>query len=568
MEALRDTLLRRLGNVNGNLVRSDSDASSGSGGGSSDDTKPAKHGFMAIPIMFATNRKMVGGTRVGHVYGTSRGDKLAFGCMWVSVPDLLMYGSEDTTTWRWSRNRHGAPRNKLVKLSTVTLQEETCFHKLQQAMRAMQEKEAIVFVHGYNTSLSNATHRMAQVVYTANFRGTALVFSWPSNQSMAAYTADEANAMWAISDFVHVLKTLLTKMGMDKVHVLAHSMGSRVAIYALLRLIHRTELESAASIGRLVLAAPDFDMGEFMTIAPDLAQSVERITLYCNSEDQALHLSRSLHGGYPRLGDFRGFLEMNDRKHSSIVGELLDAIDTTGTDSSWLRHAYIFTACGIILDACVVLRQGVPPAQRSRLKLMRLPSGQAYWTFQVSPSGKMRGSTAYRLASESVSRKRHIAGLRKSDSMLLRVGKGLATLRLSSTKGNNVYVAKDSVDEDTLETPTSYQAIVDGQERTSKVFDEMKAEVGSLHTTVNSRYLDIEFTRNASKRFAEDFGAGTGSGNGADAEDLMVEDEPPSEVGGNDVAWPGHGAARAAAAVVKPPMSVTEELVMGGTLVP
>eukprot|EP00850_Spirogloea_muscicola_P024884 SM001691S02739 [mRNA] locus=s1691:3:1958:- [translate_table: standard] len=230
MEALRDTLLRRLSNVNGNLVRSDSDASSGSGGGSSDDTKPAKHGFMAIPIMFATNRKMVGGTRVGHVYGTSRGDKLAFGCMWVSVPDLLMYGSEDTTTWRWSRNRHGAPRNKLVKLSTVTLQsclvftvlacgraqEETCFHKLQQAMRAMQEKEAIVFVHGYNTSLSNATHRMAQVVYTANFRGTALVFSWPSNQSMAAYTADEANAMWAISDFVHVLKCALPSDSQQK----------------------------------------------------------------------------------------------------------------------------------------------------------------------------------------------------------------------------------------------------------------------------------------------------------------------------------------------------------------
>eukprot|EP00850_Spirogloea_muscicola_P019031 SM000182S03921 [mRNA] locus=s182:27097:29261:+ [translate_table: standard] len=371
-------------------------------------------------------------------------------------------------------------------------------------------------------------------------------------------------------------------MGMDKVHVLAHSMGSRVAIYALLRLIHRMELESAASIGRLVLAAPDFDMGEFMTIAPDLAQSVERITLYCNSEDQALHLSRSLHGGYPRLGDFRGFLEMNDRKHSSFVGELLDAIDTTGTDSSWLRHAYIFTACGIILDACVmqpvvfavpdavitVLRQGVPPAQRSRLKLMRLPSGQAYWTFQVSPSGKMRGSTAYRLASESVSRKRQVAGLRKSDSMLLRVGKGLATLRLSSGKGNNVYVAKDSVDEETLETPSSYQAIVDGQERTSKVFDEMKAEVGSLRTTVIGRDLDIEFTRNASKRFAEDFRAGTGSGNGADGDELIVEDEPPSEVGGNDVAWPGHGAAWAAATVVKSPMSVTEELVMGGTLVP
>ena len=102
-----------------------------------------------------------------------------------------------------------------------------------------------------------------------------------------------------------------------------------------------------------MLAAPDFDLGEFLCLSEDLSKRCERITLYCSADDQALHLSRSLHGGYPRLGDFRGFQELTDSQRSAGLA-YMDAIDTTGTDSSWLRHAYVFDACGIILDCCMV----------------------------------------------------------------------------------------------------------------------------------------------------------------------------------------------------------------------
>eukprot|EP00897_Mesotaenium_endlicherianum_P001906 jgi/Mesen1/1743/ME001390S00742 len=362
METLRNMWVRRVLNLS-----SDSEASSAETETASASTSESARGFITLPIFFATNRNILGG-HVRRYYGTVRADKISYGCAWLSLPDTLGYGDvEDASTWRYSRRRKGVPRSKIVHLTTVPLIEEKCFVKMKTLLGALGEKEAILFVHGYNSSLANACHRMAQ--------------------SVAAYTADEGNVMWAVPDLLHIIKMLRVKMGMEKVHLLGHSMGSRALIYALLRMHAHDFPPGSAQIGRLVLAAPDFDMGEFTQLGPELAGLCERMTLYCSSDDQALHLSRSLHGGYPRLGDFRGFLlETNHHRVGAMVGQHIDAIDTTGTDSSWLRHAYVFTTCGIIMDCCMVLK-GVPPTQRSSLVMRRLPSGQHYWVVACSPTG-------------------------------------------------------------------------------------------------------------------------------------------------------------------------------------
>jgi esterase/lipase superfamily enzyme len=93
-------------------------------------------------------------------------------------------------------------------------------------------------------------------------------------QSYQLYTGDEANAMWAVPHFLHFLEIALTSFGLDKVHIIAHSMGSRVALYSLARLAPELLPEGSAKLGRLVLAAPDFDSGEFRLMAPALSKKV------------------------------------------------------------------------------------------------------------------------------------------------------------------------------------------------------------------------------------------------------------------------------------------------------
>lgn len=376
MGNLRDRWLRRLLNQSSESESSDADGA-----------EKAVQGFVTLPVFFATNRAILGG-HVRRFYGTSRADKVSYGCAWISLPDSHRYGDVDSSTWRYSAKRVGVPRSKMVHLSTVPLAEEKCVLKLRKLMHAMGEKEAIVFVHGYNTTLANGCQRLAQIAYTGNFRGPSFLFSWPSNQSLAAYTADEGNVMWAIQDFIRTLKLLLTGLGMEKIHLLGHSMGSRAIIYTLLRLFPGARPKGSAAIGRVVLAAPDFDLGEFSHLVPDLAERCERITLYCSSDDQALHLSRSVHGGYPRLGDFRGFLEaVSDPRIGEAMGKHVDITDTTGTDSSWLRHAYVFTTCGIIMDCCMVLRGGLSPMERGGLVARTLPYGGTYYAFITGQNG-------------------------------------------------------------------------------------------------------------------------------------------------------------------------------------
>ena len=48
-----------------------------------------------------------------------------------------------------------------------------------------------------------------------------------------------------------VVSMLLTEMGMAKVHLLAHSMGSRLVIYGLLRLHAQQLPQGAAKLGRV-----------------------------------------------------------------------------------------------------------------------------------------------------------------------------------------------------------------------------------------------------------------------------------------------------------------------------
>lgn len=221
-------------------------------------------------------------------------------------------------------------------------------------------KDVLVFIHGFNVSLEQATARAAQVAEDMPFHGTMIVFSWQSAARTRAYRDDEKLAeryFWNLAELLANLKQTCDPN--TRLHVLAHSMGNRVTLRAMEALCgtmdpvgHRDPMAFARFFGRtkssldttvhsvvtvepeeikqrfpewglwhpqtvsrpqidtLILVAPDVGVAEFSKSIQNIQPACERMILYSSDSDYALQGSRRLHGKQYRAGDSRAKLNI------------------------------------------------------------------------------------------------------------------------------------------------------------------------------------------------------------------------------------------------------------------
>jgi esterase/lipase superfamily enzyme len=180
-------------------------------------------------------------------------------------------------------------------------------------------------VHGYNTSFANAIFRAAQIAYDSNFSGKVVVFSWPSRATIEDYDYDHDSATGAVGDLLSLLEDLKAEAHIQNVFLVAHSMGSQIAVQAL----QRASLSGKSlSVRELILAAPDIDRDVFVSCAEAIKQAAEGVTIYASSADKALQISKLKAGGMPRAGDIP---EMGP-----LIIEGIDLIDVTAIGDDML----------------------------------------------------------------------------------------------------------------------------------------------------------------------------------------------------------------------------------------
>src|SRR5262249_18714560 len=124
-----------------------------------------------------------------------------------------------------------------------------------EAIKASNRADALIFVHGYNNSFNDSLYQMAQIVWDLKYRGTAVLFSWPSRASRLEYVYDQQSALISAPIFTGLLKKL-SALGIKRLHVLAHSMGNFVTMEALKG---QAGLTDPLKIAELIMAAPDVD---------------------------------------------------------------------------------------------------------------------------------------------------------------------------------------------------------------------------------------------------------------------------------------------------------------------
>jgi esterase/lipase superfamily enzyme len=234
-------------------------------------------------------------------------------------------------------------------------------------------EEAIIFVHGYNTSFNDAVFRTAQIIWDLQYRGTAVLFSWPSRGETLSYEYDRNSALTARGHFIELLKLLEQEVGIKSVHVIAHSMGNLVVLDALANHIRTGD---PLAIGQLIMAAPDVDRDQYRQVVKSVGRIVGGMTLYASAADKAMLASRTLAQG-PRAGDVLGGLP--------TIVEGVDAIDVTAVGNEILGtdHDTFASKRSLINDIGLVLQGKRPP--NSRLAEIRgMPEGAAkpsFWRY-------------------------------------------------------------------------------------------------------------------------------------------------------------------------------------------
>ncbi|MGS4946512.1 alpha/beta hydrolase [Meridianimarinicoccus sp. RP-17] len=286
---------------------------------------PAAAGVGSVQqVLVATTRAPDPGSAV---LSRDRSYDLGFLDMAVSVPPDRLPG-----TVRFPEDGAVDPARDFVTVSAHRLNGIAAFRAAVSARAATlppDKREALVFVHGYNTNFAEGLYRQAQISHDFSSQGVSVNYAWSSAGDFRAYAFDRESALFA-RDGLEDLLDALARSDTRRIVAVAHSMGAQVLMDTLRQMAIRGAPEMFGQLSSVVLLAPDLDIDVFRTQAAALAGLDIPIYIFVSGQDRALRLSALLRGQSTRLGS------MVD---ASALGDLVDqvpirVIDVTEFDAN------------------------------------------------------------------------------------------------------------------------------------------------------------------------------------------------------------------------------------------
>lgn len=316
---------------------------------------PGSRDYTAVDVYYATDRARTGHSYPSRFYGSGRGE-LELGIASVSIPKSHTPGAVDAPSvfrLEFSVN----PVRHVVLQSVTPMEGEDFFARLAEDADSRLRSEIFVYVHGFNVSFEKALKRAAQIAYDINYQGVPVVYSWPSRARATGYFPDSAVVRLSARRLCAFLEQLAVRKSAKRIHLIAHSMGSRAVSDALELLCLRRRAEGAPTriLDQLLFAAPDVDADLFREMLPNIRATANRVTLYGSERDWALSASRYIHGDVPRAG--QGGDDM-------IVFDDLDSIDMSAAGDDMLAHSYYARSKSALLDIATLVWQNLDPGLR------------------------------------------------------------------------------------------------------------------------------------------------------------------------------------------------------------
>ncbi len=328
-----------------------------------------KDNHTIVDILYGTDRKM-DPKEDWEDYYTGERDKLQFGVAQVSIPKKHKFGEMERPNKYlfWQKEKIGE-HVVVVKLEDIDKKEFSRF--LGTKLKNVEEKDILIFIHGFNVTFASAIRRTAQLSYDLNFKGVPMTYSWPSAGEKSKYMKDESSVQYTTPHLVAFLKEVIDNKGKANIHIIGHSMGTRALTNALKEISFTYPDKHVFK--NIILAAPDIDKDVFeVNLFPYMRRTTDQITLYASSDDAALKASKALHSG-SRIGQGGDGI---------FVFKGLVTVDATGIDTSFLGHSYFAEKELLVGDLQEVIIKSLPPAKRNFL-IEKIKSKLEYWKFKL-----------------------------------------------------------------------------------------------------------------------------------------------------------------------------------------
>lgn len=160
----------------------------------------------------------------------------------------------------------------------------------------------MVFVHGFNNRYEDAVFRFAQIVHDSDAQVTPILFTWPSRARVFDYNYDKESTNYSRTGLERLLRAIEAEKGVTDITILAHSMGTWLAMESLRQMAIRDGGKLGPKIQNVVLASPDIDIDVFARQWSDMGERKPNFTIFVSQDDKALALSRFISGDVQRLG--------------------------------------------------------------------------------------------------------------------------------------------------------------------------------------------------------------------------------------------------------------------------
>lgn len=172
------------------------------------------------------------------------------------------------------------------------------------AAKPAKDREITLFIHGYNSSYTDGLFRVAQLKNDLQVPGVMMHFSWPSTANPLGYSHDRDSVLYARDALEDLLK-LIRKTTDAPVLLVAHSMGSFLAMETLRQIEIGTPGWSKSALSGVVLIAPDISVDVFLKQSERFKALPDPFAIFTSSKDPALRLSAALNGVTERLGNLQ-----------------------------------------------------------------------------------------------------------------------------------------------------------------------------------------------------------------------------------------------------------------------
>lgn len=318
------------------------------------------------------------------------------------IPFLEKHGSDRAATGKLSvmvrRDRHlrGDIRNpkgvdgkrtfEIIKLDRGDhLHEDICPSITEEAALDNEEitvdqKDLLVFVHGYNTTFNEAALRAAQLQQDLGWN-KVMVLSWYSAGNVAYYTSNQKNAGEVAPPVFAPLIDELQHCWKGHLRFITHSMGNYCFLETVAQLKDLSiRNKSMPNLGRWVLLAPDANIGRSEEILSKTLSMFEKVVHYFSTKDWTMTLS-----------EFRNPVnEGQDPRRAGNNFVKVQGLESINADAVNLgdKHSYYANSIAVLDDIKRVFTLPLENLKdpRSRNAPIRLQK-EGYYEFIAPPGG-------------------------------------------------------------------------------------------------------------------------------------------------------------------------------------